>query len=42
MDNAAHAKGGAKEAWVDGQVQIDRVIRLADDGREHAVRVALG
>src|SRR4051794_37446164 len=41
MDNAAHVEGGVKEVWVDGQMQGDRVIRLADDGRTHEVRVGL-
>jgi cyclic beta-1,2-glucan synthetase len=42
VDNAARVEGGVKEVWVDGQIQEDRVIRLADDGRAHEVRVVLG
>ncbi len=42
VDNAARVEGGVKEVTVDGQVQEDRVIRLADDGRAHEVRVVLG
>jgi cyclic beta-1,2-glucan synthetase len=42
VDNPGQVEGGVKEVWVDGQAQEGRIIRLADDGGEHAVRVVLG
>ena len=42
VENPARVEHGVKEVRVDGQVQSEGVIRLADDGGTHEVRVLMG
>ncbi len=42
VENPQGVEQGVKEVRVDGQVQEDRVVRLADDGQTHTVLVVLG
>jgi cyclic beta-1,2-glucan synthetase len=42
VENPEHVEHGVKEVRVDGQVQGDGVIRLADDGGTHEVQVRMG
>ncbi|HKB02708.1 MAG TPA: glucoamylase family protein [Gemmataceae bacterium] len=42
VENPSGVERGVKEVWLDGRRSPDRTIRLADDGRDHEVRVVLG
>ena len=42
VENPEQVERGVKEVRVDGQVQADCVIRLADDGKAHEVQILLG
>jgi cyclic beta-1,2-glucan synthetase len=42
VENPGHVERGVQEVRVDGELQADGVIRLADDGRTHEVQVVLG
>jgi cyclic beta-1,2-glucan synthetase len=42
VENPRGVERGVSEVWLDGRRLEGKEVALADDGREHAVRVVLG